>query len=129
MRKHAIHTPFRTAAYALLAALAVSGCDLTTALLPAPVITADAGGNLTVPAEEPATIRGSGSHERGETDLSYAWYLIRVPAAVTQVMMADVNRPNLTFIPPRPGTYVFALVVGDGTYESRPDTVEVTAVP
>jgi hypothetical protein len=132
MRNRAVRIPVRADARLLpvfLIILTVSGCDLMSVLLPAPVITADAGNDMTATVGDYVTIEGNGSHERGDDDLSYSWYLVRVPAAVTGIMMGGVDQQELTFIPPSPGVYVFALVVSDGMHESKPDTVEVTAEP
>ncbi|NOZ57582.1 MAG: T9SS type A sorting domain-containing protein [Calditrichaeota bacterium] len=67
---------------------------------------------------------GSGSYDPDGDSLSYKWTQTGGP----KVILGHADQPVAGFRPDTLGTYVFTLVVSDGTEESDPDsvTVEVT---
>ena len=82
--------------------------------------TANAGANQTnIPSGTLVTLTGSGS-DPDDDALTYDWTMVSGPA---QISIADVASP--TFTPTVAGTYVFSLVVRDGTNSSAADTVTI----
>ena len=67
---------------------------------------------------------GSGSYDPDGDSLTYAWTQTSGPS----VILGNADKPVAGFRPDTLGTYVFTLVVSDGTENSDPDsvTVEVT---
>ena len=82
---------------------------------------ADAGPDETVVAGQTATLDGSASTDPDGDALTYAWGL---DAAV----LTDESAERPTFCAAEPGSYTATLVVGDGTVDSDPDEVVVTAL-
>ena len=93
-------------------------------LIQAPM--ADAGGDQTALVGESAALDGSASSDEGGAPLSYLW--TPSPENPAEVELADASNAQTTFTPLEAGTYTFSLVVNNGTVDSDPQTVRVTAV-
>ncbi|MDF2152779.1 PKD domain-containing protein [Vibrio sp. CAU 1672] len=86
---------------------------------------ADAGKPLQLTAGQVAHLNGSASSDPEGDSLSYAWSILSAPASSSAALSsATVVAPNFT--PDVEGTYVFQLVVNDGSLSSAPSTVVVT---
>jgi len=70
---------------------------------------------------------GASSDVDGQT-LTYAWSIISAPQGIIPVL-SDSSAVRPTFPADLPGVYVAQLVVNDGTADSTPDTVSITADP
>jgi hypothetical protein len=106
---------FGTQVPAIVAALAVNT---------APV--ANAGPNQSVTAGDLVTLTGAGSTDSNGNPLTYAWTLTSKPALSTATL-TGATTVSPTFTADLAGTYVASLVVNDGTVNSSPSTVTVTA--
>jgi hypothetical protein len=87
---------------------------------------ADGGPDHTVNTGEVATLDGSGSSDPEMATLSYQWTLIKQPSGST-VTLASMDMPSTSLTPDRDGDYLVRLVVNDGTDDSDPDIVRVSA--
>lgn len=88
---------------------------------------ANAGPNQSVSAGSAVDLDGSGSYDpNGDPLVSYEWTLTTKPAGSAAVLDDDTV-VDPTFDTDKVGTYVATLVVGDGTLESAPSTVTITA--
>lgn len=84
---------------------------------------ADAGADQYVSRGKKVTLRGSGSDDGQEGDLTYKWSQVSGPP----VTLSDATAAAPTFTAPNePDQVVFSLTVSDGQLESGPDTVTVT---
>ena len=87
---------------------------------------ADAGDDQSVSMGDAVTLEGSGSTDADGNSLTYAWAFTTKPSGSS----ATLDNPasiNPTFTPDVEGTYVVSLMVNDGTVNSAPDTVTITA--
>jgi hypothetical protein len=106
--------------------------DLVTGTSPptpgntAPV--ADAGADVTVGVGTPVALDGSASSDADGDPLTYRWAFTAVPTGADPVLSSTLV-PRPTFTPAVAGVYTLSLTVADGTIESAPDTVRVTADP
>jgi hypothetical protein len=89
-----------------------------------PIAKAGAAQNVTVGTE--VTLDGSGSSDADNNPLTYLWTLTSSPDGSTAALIGPTT-VQPTFTPDQPGSYVFKLVVNDGTVDSNEDTVIVTA--
>lgn len=87
---------------------------------------ANAGAAQSVGVATTVTLNGSGSTDANADPLTFSWTLTSRPAGSAAVF-AEATSPVPTFIADVAGTYVAALVVNDGTTNSTPSTVTVTA--
>jgi cytochrome c553 len=88
---------------------------------------ANAGPDQSVNAGTTVSLDGSSSHDADNDALTYAWTLVSKPAGSATVL-PDSATSYLVFITPDvAGTYVVQLVVNDGTVDSTPDTMTITA--
>ncbi len=71
----------------------------------------------------PVTLDGTKSYSPSGAELTYAWRQAGGP----QVSLDDQTSPAPTYVPEKPGTYVFELTVDDGELPSAPASV-ATAV-
>jgi len=107
-------------------ASAASTVTITAADVPNATPVAHAGTDVTVAVGTPVTLDGSGSTDADGDPLTYAWTIQSAPATSTAALSAaNTAAPGLT--PDLAGDYLIRLVVNDGTVDSAPDTVLVTA--
>ena len=88
------------------------------------VPTADAGIDIQQYVHTLVTLDGHESKDTEGGTLAYTWEQVSGPT----VPLSASNAAHPTFIPTQPGTYVFSLTVNDGTLDSPPDLVEVSAM-
>ena len=88
--------------------------------------TADAGPQQNVATGSLVTLDGSGSRDADNDPLTYRWTLVSKPAGSSAVLSGD-TQPNPSYTADMEGTYVMELVVNDGTVDSTPATVSITA--
>jgi hypothetical protein len=74
------------------------------------------------------TLDGSGSLDADGRPLAFHWSLLSAPAGVMAVLEDPTSVMNPVFRVIAAGTYVFQLVVSDGTLTSAPATVTVSTV-
>jgi hypothetical protein len=87
---------------------------------------ANAGSTQNVFTGTRVTLDGSDSTDANSDALTYAWTLNSAPSGSTATLSsAAAVKP--TFVADLAGSYVFTLVVNDGTVDSAPATVTVTA--
>jgi len=89
---------------------------------------ADAGGNQTVTRTDTVQLDGSGSNDPDSDPLTHQWLFVSVPAGSTATL-SDPAIVNPTFVADLAGTYEVQLIVNDGSQDSAPDTVIITANP
>jgi mono/diheme cytochrome c family protein len=88
--------------------------------------TADAGPNQTVAVGDTVRLDGSGSSDPDGDILIYQWSFVSRPAGSTAALSNTTN-VNPTFVADVAGDYMVQLIVNDGTDDSAPDTVTITA--
>lgn len=88
--------------------------------------TADAGPDQNVATGSNVTLDGSGSQDADNDPLTYHWTLASRPAG-SSAALSSGTQPDSSFTADMDGTYVIELVVNDGTADSAPTTVTVTA--
>ncbi|MCR4321626.1 MAG: PKD domain-containing protein, partial [Candidatus Brocadiaceae bacterium] len=87
---------------------------------------ANAGNDQTVPEESTVTLDGSGSSDADGNALTYSWAFTTKPTE-SMAILSGTTTMNPTFTADEEGTYVVSLIVNDGTVNSSPDTVTITA--
>ncbi|MDO9264585.1 MAG: PKD domain-containing protein [Desulfosalsimonadaceae bacterium] len=87
---------------------------------------ASAGPNQNVVTDSLVTLNGSGSSDADGDTLTYAWSFTSIPNGSAAVL-AGAATVSPTFTPDIDGSYAITLTVNDGTVNSAPDTVMVTA--
>jgi hypothetical protein len=97
---------------------------IITSVNVAPV--ADAGPAQTVAVSALVILDGSGSSDANGDPFTYSWSL-SPPACSTTAVLAGANTASPTFTVDCAGDYVVQLIVNDGTEDSAPDTVLITA--
>ncbi len=89
---------------------------------------ANPGSNQTVTAGATVQLSGAASTETNGNPLTYNWAILSQPTGGTAVLSsATVLSP--TFVANMAGVYVVQLIVNDGTSNSQPVTVTITANP
>jgi parallel beta-helix repeat protein len=89
---------------------------------PIAVATTEADNSLLITEAEEITLDGSQSYDPEAATLTYQWYCFNEAAIFSRG--AQVPRPLVTL--PRPGDYVFLLVVDDGMQPSVPVFLSIT---
>ncbi len=89
---------------------------------------ADAGINQTLIAGNTVTLDGSASSDLDGDALSYQWSLIGKPAA-SQAVLSNATASSASYNADIEGDYVAQLIVNDGTVDSAPSQVLITALP
>ena len=87
---------------------------------------ANAGASQSVRMHDVVTLNGTGSSDVDGNPLTYSWSLTTLPAHSKAVLSAATSA-SPTFKADKAGTYVARLVVNDGTVNSAPGTVTITA--
>ncbi len=94
---------------------------------------ANAGNDLTVIAGNEAVLDGTGSSDPDGDEITFDWMFGApgpgdpIPAG-SMAMLSDEHTATPSFVPDIPGTYSVQLIVNDGTIDSDPDYVLVTAL-
>jgi hypothetical protein len=88
---------------------------------------ANAGEDQNVLTGSTVTLDGRGSSDANGDMLKYDWNLTSKPAGSTASLSTNAQAVT-NFVADRAGTYVATLVVNDGTVDSAPVTVAITAV-
>jgi len=87
---------------------------------------ADAGPDQSVETGQSVTLDGTGSTDPDGDPLSYLWSLAAPAGSAASLSAADTATPGFTA--DVTGEYLVSLVVNDGSSDSAPDSVMVTAV-
>jgi|GEM_PF-2256943 len=87
---------------------------------------ANAGSDQTLFKGDMVYLNGSQSSDIDGDPLSYQWTIISKPS-LSGVSLIDPISSNPSFLADKSGSYEIALTVNDGTAESLPDTVIITA--
>ncbi len=87
---------------------------------------AHAGPDQNVATGSPVSLDGSGSSDADNDPLTYAWTLVSKPSG-SSAALSGATAAKPTFTADIDGSYVVRLVVNDGTVNSSPDTVTITA--
>ncbi|MCK4827095.1 PKD domain-containing protein, partial [bacterium] len=87
---------------------------------------AEAGQDDTVSVGATVTLDGSGSSDANDDLLSFQWSFTSKPSE-SSVTLSDSTIENPTFVADVNGFYDIQLIVNDGTVDSDPDTVTITA--
>lgn len=88
---------------------------------------ANSGTDQNVPTRSTVTLDGRGSSDADGDALKYDWNLTSKPAG-SAASLSTSTESVTNFTPDVAGTYVATLVVNDGTVNSAPATVAITAV-
>lgn len=114
----------------LLAIAATYACAETNPVDPDPpgntAPVAAAGADQTVSATLPVSVDGSASSDADGDAITYSWTLSASPSG-SAAALADATTATPSFTPDVAGTYTLQLVVNDGTDDSAPDEVTITA--
>lgn len=87
---------------------------------------ADGGVDQNVNTGVTVTLNGNSSSDPEMASITYAWSLIKQPAGST-ASLSSLDTQTTQLIPDRDGNYLVRLVVNDGTDDSAPDIVRVSA--
>ena len=89
---------------------------------------ADAGPDQDVTVADLVSLDGSGSSDADLEPLTYSWSFIQRPAGSTAIL-SDPTNVAPTFSADVAGAYEVQLIVNDGSQDSDPDLVVITANP
>lgn len=87
---------------------------------------ADAGADTNSLVGAVAQLDAAGSFDPEGQPLTYQWTLVTKPPTSASEL-SDPTAPNPMLLTDKPGTYVLDLMVNDGSLDSEPDSVVVTA--
>jgi hypothetical protein len=88
---------------------------------------ADAGSVQTVIINETVQLNGSGSSDPDGDPITYSWEIAAKPAG-SNATLSDPSTVNPAFVADVAGEYTVSLTVNDGTVNSAPDEVIITAI-
>ena len=88
---------------------------------------ANAGASQIVAVGSTVTLNGGASYSADHSSLSYTWAILSQPAGAGSAL-SNPNTAQPTFAANVLGIYVVQLIVNDGTLNSFPNTVEITAL-
>jgi hypothetical protein len=88
--------------------------------------TADAGSDQNVATGSNVALDGGGSQDADNDPLTYLWTLVSKPAG-SSAALKNATQSDPSFTADMDGAYVIELVVNDGTLDSDPDSVTITA--
>lgn len=88
---------------------------------------ADAGNDDSVFVGDIVVLDGSGSSDPDNNPLTYSWSFTSIPAT-SSATLANPDTPNPSFTADAAGTYIISLIVNDGSVNSDPSMVTITAV-
>ena len=108
--------------------VALSGLLLQCSAPPAPpspnqAPLAEAGDDQQTVLAAAVTVDGSLSSDPESTSLRFTWRA--APENPVAIIFAE-TQPRFSFVPTVPGTYIFILIVSDGTLSSDPDSVRIS---
>jgi uncharacterized protein (TIGR03437 family) len=88
-----------------------------------------AGKNRNVPAGRYTSLDGGQSYDPNENRLTYAWTLVAAPAGsvLTSAGIGNASTPQPFFLPDVNGAYTLQLIVNNGSVNSAPSMVQITA--
>jgi len=89
---------------------------------------ANPGSNQTVTAGATVQLSGAASTDTNGNPLTYSWAVLSQPTGGTAVL-SNATIVSPTFVANMAGIYVVQLIVNDGTSNSQPVTVTITANP
>lgn len=87
---------------------------------------ANAGDDRSVFVGRVVTLNGNGSSDANNNSLRFNWTFTRVEEG-SGAILSDRTTVAPSFTPDKPGAYIVQLVVNDGTSDSTPDSVTITA--
>ena len=87
---------------------------------------ANAGADQSVNVGVAVTLNGGVSSDADGDTITYSWSFTTKPSGSTAAL-SGATSANPTFTADKAGTYVVSLIVSDGTLNSSPDTVTITA--
>ena len=100
----------------------VESCNSTSPI-------ADGGNDQSVQIGDVVQLDGSASYDPdGDIISSFTWSLISLPSG-SDTILSDTTLINPTFVADIAGEYIIELVVSDGTNNSAPDEITITAKP
>ncbi len=99
---------------------------VTTGETPNVAPVADAGPDQEAGVGSTIYLDGSASHDEDEDPLIYRWAIVEAPAGSTAALW-NASSATVSFVADVAGAYRIELVVNDGTVDSEPDEVTVTA--
>jgi len=107
---------------AVVEALATASADIPGNTPPS----ADAGTDQAVTVGDTVRLDGSASSDADNDPLTYAWSFTAMPVG-SRAVLSDATAVAPSFTADVAGTYIVTLVVNDGSVESAPHSVNVTA--
>ncbi|MFC1762180.1 leucine-rich repeat domain-containing protein [Planctomycetota bacterium] len=93
-----------------------------------PIPVADAGETQRVAVGDVVFLDGSRSHDPEGGAIEYAWEFVSLPVN-SHAVLVDADMPRPCFYADSQGAYKIQLTVNNGTWNSKPDQVLVTAIP
>ncbi len=89
---------------------------------------AQAGPDQLVSLDNRVRLDGSGSGDVDDDPLTFSWAFVALPPGSTATL-SNPQTDHPTFVADLAGTYILQLIVHDGSLQSAPDSVVITASP